>query len=152
MLPSAVIIINLVNSSSSFRSSDGTWTPLCLPLYSPDANVFAYICFLSKYGAPDVCMVLITSKDDEFFNRASPNSQHRFFLGSQNLACAVCPEMKCHLSPASLACAESRPDVCAFEHRNGSVEQQALCCEPAPGVFSPRTDSIRPSQDLLFYW
>lgn len=28
----------------------GTWTPLCLPLYSPDANVFAYICYLHKHG------------------------------------------------------------------------------------------------------
>ncbi len=39
-----MIIINLINSSSSFRSSEGTWTPLCLPLYSPDVSLFLYTC------------------------------------------------------------------------------------------------------------
>jgi hypothetical protein len=33
-----LLVVNLVNSSSSFRESDGTWTPLCLPLYSPDVR------------------------------------------------------------------------------------------------------------------
>jgi hypothetical protein len=61
-----LLIINLINSSSSFRESEGTWTPLCLPLYSPDANLFAYICYLDKHGAPDVCLVLITGSDSEF--------------------------------------------------------------------------------------
>ncbi|KAJ1481827.1 vacuolar fusion protein MON1, partial [Baffinella frigidus] len=65
-----LLVVNLVNSSSSFRESEGTWTPLCLPLYSPDANVFAYICFLHKHQAPDVCLVLVTSSDDEFFSLA----------------------------------------------------------------------------------
>ena len=32
--------------------AQGTWTPVCLPLYSPDANVFAYICYLHKHGIP----------------------------------------------------------------------------------------------------
>jgi len=62
-----LLIINLVNSSESFKQSEGTWTPLCLPLYSPDANVFAYICFLHKHSAPDVCLVLIAGSDNEFF-------------------------------------------------------------------------------------
>eukprot|EP00283_Hemiselmis_rufescens_P013635 CAMPEP_0173450512 /NCGR_PEP_ID=MMETSP1357-20121228/44914_1 /TAXON_ID=77926 /ORGANISM="Hemiselmis rufescens, Strain PCC563" /LENGTH=419 /DNA_ID=CAMNT_0014417201 /DNA_START=1 /DNA_END=1255 /DNA_ORIENTATION=- len=76
-----LIIINLINSSTSFRTSEGSWTPLCLPLYSPDANVFAYICFLSKYGAPDVCLVFISSSDDEFFNLS--NSKHSVALQLQ---------------------------------------------------------------------
>jgi hypothetical protein len=40
------------------KFTPGTWTPLCLPLYSPDANVFAYICYLHKHGAPDVFLFL----------------------------------------------------------------------------------------------
>jgi hypothetical protein len=58
-----LLMINLVNSSGSLRESEGTWTPLCLPLYSPDANVFAYICYLHKHGAPDVCLVLVSSSE-----------------------------------------------------------------------------------------
>jgi len=150
-----LLIINLVNSSSSFRESEGTWTPLCLPLYSPDANVFAYICYLHKHGAPDVCLVLVASSDNEFFTlSASKDSVAESLVAAGVLAkiqtCAHKPPFVIEVlqqPPTSLS-----KDVLHFIYFSTAMNQFV-----APGLTAPYTHAksqqrlMRHYQSLAFW-
>jgi len=56
------IIMNFVNSSSSFRSSE-SWTPICLPNFNENAFLHGYVCFLTT----DLCLVLLSTKMESFY-------------------------------------------------------------------------------------
>jgi len=56
------LIMNFVNASTAFKSSE-SWTPLCLPKFNDTGFLHAYITFV----APEVCMLLISTKADIFY-------------------------------------------------------------------------------------
>eukprot|EP01094_Clydonella_sp_ATCC50884_P024595 TRINITY_DN6211_c0_g1_i2.p1 TRINITY_DN6211_c0_g1~~TRINITY_DN6211_c0_g1_i2.p1 ORF type:complete len:505 (-),score=93.35 TRINITY_DN6211_c0_g1_i2:131-1645(-) len=56
------IIFNFVNACTAFRTSE-TWTPLCLPKFNDAGFLHTYLNFI----APDVCLVLISTKADQFY-------------------------------------------------------------------------------------
>jgi hypothetical protein len=60
------LIMNFINSSSSFKSSV-SWTPLCLPNFNDQGFLHAYVCYI----APSVCLLLISTKADSFYELAN---------------------------------------------------------------------------------
>jgi len=141
-----LLLINFVNSSSSFRESDGTWTPLCLPLYSPDANVFAYIAFLHKHNAPDVCLLLLTSSNEEFF--ALSESKDR--VAASLLSSGALPRIQAVANSPPFSMEEVRssplavgPDILHFVYFSSTMNQFV-----AP-AFSPPYSNPRAARRLL---
>ena len=66
-------------------------TRSCIHFCSPDANVFAYICYLHQHGAPDVCLVLVASSDNEFMQLSeSKDVVAELLLANGALARFVC--------------------------------------------------------------
>jgi vacuolar fusion protein MON1 len=69
-----LLLANFVGKSTSLRSNDQNWVPICLPNFNPDAYMQAYVCNLRLQSASaskhmDVSLVLIsTSADPEMFN------------------------------------------------------------------------------------
>lgn len=69
-----LLLANFVGKSTSLRSNDQNWVPICLPEFNPDAYLQAYICNLRlKSGSAskhiDISVVLIsTSADPTMFN------------------------------------------------------------------------------------
>jgi hypothetical protein len=56
------LVMNFVNSSSSFRSSE-SWTPICLPNFNDNGFLHAYVCYLTT----ELCLILISSKPESFY-------------------------------------------------------------------------------------
>ena len=54
--------MNFVNGSTAFRASE-SWTPVCLPKFNDSGFLHSYVCFI----APDVCLLLISTKQDVFY-------------------------------------------------------------------------------------
>lgn len=54
--------MNFINASSSLKDSE-SWTPLCLPKFNDQGYLHAYVCFI----APEVCLLLISTKPDSFY-------------------------------------------------------------------------------------
>jgi len=61
--PDLHLIINFVNSSDSFRSSDESWTPFCLPHFNSRGFLHLYVCYLTT----DLCLLLVFSKADNVY-------------------------------------------------------------------------------------
>ncbi len=61
-IPDLHLIANFVNSSNAFKASE-SWTPICLPKFNDTGFLHAYVCFI----ATDVCLVLISTKQDSFY-------------------------------------------------------------------------------------
>ncbi|KAJ3190568.1 hypothetical protein HK101_008590, partial [Irineochytrium annulatum] len=61
--PDLLLLVNMVNASSTFRSAE-SWTPICLPVLNSRAFVHAYVCFLG----PDLCLILVSPDKDSFFD------------------------------------------------------------------------------------
>eukprot|EP01080_Neovahlkampfia_damariscottae_P011047 gene11047-3755_t len=57
-----LLLLNFINSSKSIRTSE-TWTPLCLPGFSPEGFLYAYIHFPKN----DICLILINLSQNNFF-------------------------------------------------------------------------------------
>eukprot|EP01114_Cavostelium_apophysatum_P019135 TRINITY_DN6078_c0_g1_i1.p1 TRINITY_DN6078_c0_g1~~TRINITY_DN6078_c0_g1_i1.p1 ORF type:complete len:540 (+),score=106.62 TRINITY_DN6078_c0_g1_i1:38-1621(+) len=60
------LIMNFVNASTAFKSGE-SWTPLCLPKFNDQGFLHAYICYLAE----DVCLLLMSAKQDSFFEFAT---------------------------------------------------------------------------------
>eukprot|EP01121_Diplochlamys_sp_Union-15-3_P016688 TRINITY_DN572_c0_g1_i3.p1 TRINITY_DN572_c0_g1~~TRINITY_DN572_c0_g1_i3.p1 ORF type:complete len:275 (+),score=28.91 TRINITY_DN572_c0_g1_i3:136-960(+) len=61
--PDLHLIMNFVNSSDSFRSSDEAWTPYCLPNFNSKGFLHLYVCYLT----PELCLLLVFSKADNVY-------------------------------------------------------------------------------------
>ena len=64
------LIFNMVNSSTSFKTAPESWLPICLPKFNDKGFLHAYISYITpNYPAPasDLCLVLINSTRDAFF-------------------------------------------------------------------------------------
>lgn len=57
------LIFNLVNASESFKDAQ-SWTPVCLPKFNNKGYLYAHIAYLD--AASEICLLLITNKDDMF--------------------------------------------------------------------------------------
>jgi len=60
--PDLHLLINFVNSSQSFRDSDATLTPICLPVFNNSGFLHLYVSYLT----PDICLLLLSSKPEDF--------------------------------------------------------------------------------------
>ena len=95
-----VLLINLVMSSASMRSSE-SWTPVCLPSLSDEAFVYAYVRFLSdEVSYVSVCL----SPENSNFHAIS---QHSELVYSTIVSSPDMDEInewgrKCPLNPDSL--------------------------------------------------
>jgi len=58
--PDLHLLINFISSSATFRDSEATLTPICLPLFNNRGFLQLYTAFLT----PDVCLLLLTSQSD----------------------------------------------------------------------------------------
>lgn len=56
------MITNFINASSSFRSSESNWTPICLPKFNDQGFLHALVCFIAQ----DICLLLISTQTDAF--------------------------------------------------------------------------------------
>src|SRR5690554_2104614 len=56
-----LILINFVTNSQSLRSSE-SWTPICLPQFSTQGFLYAYVCYLT----PEVCLTLVSGDSNDF--------------------------------------------------------------------------------------
>jgi vacuolar fusion protein MON1 len=59
-----LLLLNFINSNSAIRSSE-TWTPLCLPGFSPEGFLYAYIHFFPK---TDIGLIVISLSQNSFFD------------------------------------------------------------------------------------
>ena len=57
------LLLNLVNSSPSLRSSESSWIPICLPQFNDKGFLYAYISYLWE----DIFLILISAKIDDFY-------------------------------------------------------------------------------------
>jgi len=64
------LITNFINGSTSFRSTE-TWTPICLPAFNDKGFLHAHICYVIE----DVCLLLLSTKPDSFFELAECRNQ-----------------------------------------------------------------------------
>lgn len=58
------MVMNFVNSSTSFRISTTSWTPICLPVFDSKGFLHAYV----YYIAANMCLVMLSTKVDSFYN------------------------------------------------------------------------------------
>lgn len=58
------MMMNFVNSSTSFRISTTSWTPICLPVFDSKGFLHAYV----YYIAANICLVMLSTKVDAFYN------------------------------------------------------------------------------------
>eukprot|EP01125_Pyxidicula_operculata_P023137 TRINITY_DN9831_c0_g1_i1.p1 TRINITY_DN9831_c0_g1~~TRINITY_DN9831_c0_g1_i1.p1 ORF type:complete len:417 (+),score=41.35 TRINITY_DN9831_c0_g1_i1:178-1428(+) len=65
--PDLHLVINFVNSSDSFRASDATLTPICLPTLDDNGFLYLYVCYLSE----NTCLLLLSLKPDDFPNMSA---------------------------------------------------------------------------------
>ena len=56
------LILNVVNSSTSFRTNE-SWSPICLPQFNEKGFMHSYV----TYIAEDICLLLISTKGDSFY-------------------------------------------------------------------------------------
>ncbi|PRP83404.1 hypothetical protein PROFUN_09432 [Planoprotostelium fungivorum] len=61
------LVINFVHASTALRNGNENWTPLCLPKFNDTGFLHAYVCFI----APDVCLLLLSTKQECFFELSS---------------------------------------------------------------------------------
>jgi hypothetical protein len=64
------LIVNMVNSSTSFKSAPESWMPICLPKFNDRGFVHAYVSYVTpQYPAPasNLCLVLVSPDRDKFF-------------------------------------------------------------------------------------
>ena len=59
-----LLLLNFLTNSQSLRSSDESWTPICLPHFSNRGFLYAYICYISE----GLCLTLITADSSDFQN------------------------------------------------------------------------------------
>ena len=60
----------MVNSSTSFKSAPESWMPICLPKFNDKGFLHAYVSYITPtYPGPasDLCLVLVSSDRDKFF-------------------------------------------------------------------------------------
>ncbi|KAL0025489.1 hypothetical protein WJX77_005361 [Trebouxia sp. C0004] len=70
-----LLLANLVRSNESFKQAQ-TFTPVCLPHFNSAAFLHAYVQYLHVSGG--VCLVLLSSQAESFFNLADAAQQvHR---------------------------------------------------------------------------
>jgi len=82
VLPPAdlLVLMNYINSSESFRNSE-TWAPVCLPTFNPNGHFHAYVCYIR----PELCLVLLTTKQSEFYSLAECRQQVEKALVSRDI-------------------------------------------------------------------
>ena len=59
-----LLLLNFLTNSLSLRSSEESWTPICLPHFSNRGFLYAYICYLTD----DICLTLLTADSADFAN------------------------------------------------------------------------------------
>jgi hypothetical protein len=59
-----LLLINFLTNSQSLRSSEESWTPICLPHFSNKGFLYAYICYITD----DICLTLLTADSADFAN------------------------------------------------------------------------------------
>ena len=59
-----LLLLNFLTNSLSLRSSEESWTPICLPHFSNRGFLYAYICYLTD----DICLTLLTADSGDFAN------------------------------------------------------------------------------------
>ena len=67
------LIFNMVNSSSSFKTVPESWMPICLPKFNDASFLHAYVSYITpSYPGPasDMCLVLVCTDRDKFFEMA----------------------------------------------------------------------------------
>ncbi|RUP45344.1 trafficking protein Mon1-domain-containing protein [Jimgerdemannia flammicorona] len=57
------LLFNMLTGSTTFRSAE-SWTPLCLPKFNSKGFLHAYICYIER----DVCLLMISTDKDRFFD------------------------------------------------------------------------------------
>nr|CAG4639913.1 EOG090X03TW [Daphnia pulex] len=90
------LIINLVNSSETFKTAEG-WTPICLPHYDPRAFLYVHASYLSEDC--QACLLFFTTDRDSFFSLSDAKKnivdrlrRHNNILESITLALhSICP-------------------------------------------------------------
>jgi hypothetical protein len=64
-----LLLLSLVQSSSTFKSVPETWLPLCLPKFNSDGYLYVYISFLvPQYPsrASDLCLLIVSNDSQSF--------------------------------------------------------------------------------------
>jgi hypothetical protein len=56
------LIVNFVTASTSFKSSE-SWTPICLPQFNDKGYLHSYVYYITA----DICLLLISSKAEHFY-------------------------------------------------------------------------------------
>eukprot|EP00698_Gefionella_okellyi_P024062 TRINITY_DN8398_c0_g1_i1.p1 TRINITY_DN8398_c0_g1~~TRINITY_DN8398_c0_g1_i1.p1 ORF type:complete len:328 (-),score=57.88 TRINITY_DN8398_c0_g1_i1:82-1065(-) len=74
------IALTIIGSSTAMRSHE-SWTPVCMPMYNAKGWVYMYVCFI----APEVCLVLMCSRPDMFYESASAQQAITAELKSHNV-------------------------------------------------------------------
>ena len=59
-----LLLLNFLTNSLSLRSSEESWTPICLPHFSNRGFLYAYVCYLTD----DICLTLLTADSADFAN------------------------------------------------------------------------------------
>ncbi|KAI9559059.1 Vacuolar fusion protein MON1-like protein A [Daphnia sinensis] len=97
------LIINLVNSSETFKTAEG-WTPICLPHFDPRSFLYVHASYLSEDC--QACMLFFTTDRDSFFSLSDAKKnivdrlrRHNNILESITLAlnstCPVISQLGC---------------------------------------------------------
>jgi len=60
--PDLHLLINFINSSMAFKSSEACLSPICLPLFNSSGLLHLYVCYLT----PDICLILLSTKAEDF--------------------------------------------------------------------------------------
>lgn len=64
-----LLLLSVVQSSSTFKSVPETWLPLCLPKFNSDGYLYVYISFLvPQYPsrASDLCLLIVSNDSQSF--------------------------------------------------------------------------------------
>eukprot|EP01027_Heterolobosea_sp_BB2_P024015 GEZU01036134.1.p1 GENE.GEZU01036134.1~~GEZU01036134.1.p1 ORF type:complete len:303 (+),score=69.83 GEZU01036134.1:97-909(+) len=118
-----LLLMNFVNSSTSMRSSE-TWTPICLPKFNDKGFLYAYIDFLAE----SLCLVLISTSQDDFFKCSEAKAQIMEGLIDQKILEPVLSSIK---SPLYKTSQIRIPDLRHFVYKN-SLTSQLTCPQFTP--------------------
>lgn len=118
------LIMNFVASSSSFRSSE-SWTPICLPQFNDRGFLHAHVCYI----AADVCLVLVSTAADAFFELTECKKR---IVTQLNAHGALQIVQQAALAPSYAVADVGVPGLLHFVYKVRACWRWRLCADRAP--------------------
>nr|CAG4642417.1 EOG090X03TW [Evadne anonyx] len=123
------LIINLVNSSETFKTAEG-WSPICLPHFDPNAFLYVHASYLSDDC--QACLLFFTTDRDSFFTLSDAKRNIVDKLRRNNNILELITSALNQSASSTTTQLGSFTDIRHFLYKNRSSAQFASCNVASP--------------------